>query len=56
MKFVPADETIADLERKAFECEQAAKVQPEPAATKLQKLAALCRAWVVELKSGKWAS
>jgi len=56
MRFVPADATIADLERKALEYEQAAQDRPESAATKLKKLAALCREWAARLKSGKWVA
>jgi hypothetical protein len=56
MRFLPSDATIADLERKALECEQAARERPKPDATKLKGLAALCREWVVALKSGMWTS
>jgi len=53
MRIVPADATIADLEKKALEYELAAKNQPE-AATGFKKLAALCHSWVDALKSRAW--
>jgi len=56
MRIVPADTTIADLERKARECEQAAQNQPEPAATNLKELAALCHEWIARLKSREWTA
>jgi len=54
MQIISSDATIADLEQKAAECECAAEVQPEPAATDLKKLADLCREWAVVLQSGRW--
>ena len=56
MKFVPAGEVLADLERKASEYENTAATLPEPAATALRKLADLCRDWIKILTYGSWTS
>ena len=55
MPIVQAGETISALEKKALECEQAAKKQPEAAAG-LKKLAMVCREWANALKSRAWLS
>lgn len=49
MRIVPADATIADLEKKALEYDLLAKDQSEPEATSFKKLAALCRNWIAAL-------
>ncbi len=54
MRIVPADATIADLEKKAHEYERAANDLSEPASTSLKELAELCREWVAALRSGTW--
>jgi len=37
MKLVPADATVAELEKKAMDCEEKAKKEAEPEATKLRE-------------------
>ena len=56
MKIVPADDTIADLERKAVECEEKARTAPSRIATRIGEKAKLCREWIAALKSGEWIS
>ena len=54
MKLIPPDATIAELEKKATDCEEKAKVEVEPEATKLREEALLYREWIAALSSGKW--
>ena len=54
MKLVPAGATIAELEKKAVDCEEKAKKEPEPKATRLREEALLYREWIATLRSGKW--
>jgi hypothetical protein len=54
MKLVPAGATIAELEQKAMDCEEKAKKEAEPGATKLREQALLYREWIAALRSGKW--
>ena len=56
MQFIPAVDVISELERKASDCEKAAKEMPEPEATRLRKFAQLCHAWIMSLKYGNWTS
>jgi hypothetical protein len=56
MRIVPAGATIAELEKQAAECEQNAKEESEPVATRLKEKAKLCREWAAALKTGKWES
>ena len=56
MKIVPADATIAELEKQASEYESKAKVESGPNAEGLQEKAKQCREWIAALKSGKWTS
>ncbi len=56
MKIVPARETLANLEKKARECEQQAKIAPAAVAERLKQKARICRAWFLVLKSGRWTS
>jgi len=56
MKIIPADDVIADLERKAVECEARAESEGEPAATQLKEEANRIRAWIADLKTYKWTS
>jgi hypothetical protein len=56
LHFVPAAETIGELEQKAMECERQAEIEPEPQAAKLRETAELCRTWIAQLRSGRWAS
>jgi hypothetical protein len=51
MKIVPADTTIAELEKKVEETET--RKQPDAQA---KHFAELCREWLRLLKSGKWMS
>ena len=55
MNIVPADDTIADLEKKAAEYEEHAAQQCENV-TLLREKAKLCRDWIIALRSGKWMS
>lgn len=54
MKLVPPGATIAELEKKATDCEEKAKTEAEPEATKLKEEALLYRGWLTALRSGKW--
>lgn len=56
MKFVPADSSIAELKRKAAECEQKAEHEKEPLASQLKEEARMYRGWIAALKSKKWTS
>ncbi len=56
MKIVPADDTIADLKKKAAEYEEQAAKQSETVAALLREKAKLFREWTIALKSGKWMS
>jgi len=56
MKLIPAGATIAKLEKKAADCEEKAKQEAEPEATKLREEALLYREWISALNSGKWHS
>jgi hypothetical protein len=53
-QFIPADATIAELEKKAAECEERAAQEQEPDAAKLREQAQLCREWIARLGSGMW--
>ena len=55
-KIVPAGATIAELKKKAADCEQRAEQEAEPEATKLKEEALLYREWIAALQSGKWHS
>jgi hypothetical protein len=54
MKLIPAGATIAELEEKAKDCEEKAKKEAEPQATKLKEEALLYREWIAALRSGRW--
>jgi hypothetical protein len=56
MKIIPADATIAELEKKARDYEEQAKIEPRPNCRKLREKANLCREWITALKSGQWTS
>jgi len=51
---VPAGATIAELEKKATDCDERAKKEAEPQAAKLREEALLYREWIAVLSSGKW--
>jgi hypothetical protein len=55
-QFLPRDATVADLERKAAECEEKASSEKEPRATELRDEATLYRTWVAALRAGQWTS
>jgi hypothetical protein len=52
--FIPAGATIAELEKKAAECEERAAREQEPLAATLRHEAKLCREWIRLLRSGLW--
>ena len=54
MRLIPADATIAEPENKATDCEEKAKKEAEPEATRFREEAILCREWISVLRSGKW--
>ena len=56
MKIVPADATVAELEKKAAACEEKAKQEAQPEAARLREEALLYREWIAALQSGKWHS
>jgi len=56
MKLVPASATIEELQKKAAACEEKAKCEPEPEATKLREEALLYREWIAALSSRRWHS
>lgn len=56
MKIIPADTTIAELEKKACEHEEKAKGESDPIAARLRDEAELCREWIAALKTRKWTS
>jgi hypothetical protein len=55
-RFVPADATIAELEKKASDHEQKAAKAEEPLAAELRREAKLCWEWAAALRSGRWTS
>jgi len=54
--FIPADATLAELEKKAADCEQRATQEQEPLAIALREEAKLYREWIATLRSGWWTS
>jgi hypothetical protein len=54
--FIPPGATIAELEKKAADCEQKATDAKEPQAAELRQEAKLYREWVAALRSGRWTS
>jgi hypothetical protein len=54
--FIPPDATIAELERKAADCEQKAAKTEDPQAAELREEAKLYREWVAALRSGRWTA
>jgi len=55
-RIVPAGATIAELKKKAADCEEKAKQTAEPEATRLREEALFCREWIAALRSGLWHS
>lgn len=56
IKIVPADDTIADLEKNAVKYEEQANEEQEPIAALLREKAEKCRQWVTSLRTGMWKS
>jgi hypothetical protein len=56
MHIVPYNLEIVDLERQAKDYERKAETESEPKATQLREAARERRAWIAELKSGRWHS
>ena len=56
MNVVPAKPTIDELQQKAAECDKQADAEAEPRARELREKAQLYRAWIAELRSGRWTS
>ena len=54
MNLIPPGATMAELEKKAADCEEKAKGEAEPGATKLREEALLFREWITVLRSGRW--
>jgi hypothetical protein len=54
--FIPADATLAELQKKAADCEERATQEREPLATALREEAKLYREWMTVLRSGLWTS
>ncbi len=54
--FIPADLTIAELKKQVDDCEQQTSKELEPLASELREKAKLLRAWIEELRSGKWTA
>ena len=54
LNIVPADNTLAELERQAAAYESKAMHEPEPEATRTREQAKRCREWIAALKSGMW--
>lgn len=55
-EFIPADATIADLKKKAADCDEQAARAAEPLASELRERAKQLRAWIQELRSGRWTA
>jgi hypothetical protein len=56
MNFISAKPTIGELQQKAAQCEKQADAEQEPRATELRDEAQLYRAWITELRSGRWTA
>lgn len=56
MKIIPADDVLAELEKKAHEYEEKAKTEVDEIATGCREKAKQCREWIAILTSGKWRS
>jgi hypothetical protein len=54
--FIPADATLAELQKKAADCEQRATQEPESLATALREEAQRYRKWIAALRSGHWTA
>ena len=56
MQIIPAEATIAELEKKAAKYERAAIEEATSGSPGLKAKAELCREWIAILKSGYWKS
>ena len=56
MRFLPAGPTIAELEKKAEDCEKKAQQEAERLASQLKEEAKTFRAWAASLRSGTWTA
>ena len=54
MNIVPAENTVAELERQAAGYESKAMREPDPEATRTREQAKRCREWIAALESGMW--
>ncbi len=55
-RFVPADTSIAELERRAAECERNAKSETGEKGLALRQEAELYREWILILRKEHWNS
>lgn len=55
-QFVSPHATIAELEKKAAQCEREAEKSEEPRAAELRKEAKACRDWARTLRTGPWSA
>ena len=55
-EFIPADATIADLNKQAVDCDEQAAKAAEPLASELRERAKQLRAWIQGLRSGRWTA
>jgi hypothetical protein len=54
--FVPADIIIAELKKQAADVEEQVESAAEPLATELREKAKLLRAWILDLRLGRWTA
>lgn len=54
--FIPTNAVLAELEKKAADCEQRAEKEPEPQATTLREEAKRNRDWIRSIRSGAWTA
>jgi hypothetical protein len=54
--FIPPTAVLAELDKKATECERRAKKEPEPQATALREEAKQYRDWIRSIQSGAWTA
>jgi hypothetical protein len=56
MHIVPFEPQIEDLERQATELEKKAESASDPEVSRLKEAAKKRRAWIADLKNGRWHS
>jgi len=54
--FVPADITVTELEKQATDLEEQARKETEPLATESREKSKLLRAWILDLRLGRWTA